>query len=109
MGPWRNLTQAKDCCFSFSREGAGCGSVGDVVYQSAEWALVKGLTGTDLVVVQALNDHQSIQLFATPWTAACQASLPIINSRSSLKFTSIESVMPSSHFILCRPDRKSVV
>ena len=44
-----------------------------------------------------------VQLFATPWTAARQASLSITNSRSSLKLTSIESVMPSSHLILCRP------
>ena len=40
---------------------------------------------------------------ATPWTAARQASLSITNSRSSLKLVSIESVMPSSHLILCHP------
>ena len=39
----------------------------------------------------------------TPWTAACQASLSITNSRSLLKPMSIESVMPSNHLILCRP------
>ena len=39
----------------------------------------------------------------TPWTAACQASLSITNSRSLLKLLSIESVMPSSHLILSRP------
>ena len=44
-----------------------------------------------------------IRLFATPWTAACQASLSITNSRSLLKLTSIESVMPSSHLILRHP------
>ena len=44
-----------------------------------------------------------VQLFATPWTAARQASLSITNSRSSLKLMSIESVMPSSHLILCCP------
>ena len=44
-----------------------------------------------------------IRLFATPWIAARQASLSIINSRSSLKLMSIESVMPSSHLILGRP------
>ena len=44
-----------------------------------------------------------VQLFATPWIAACQASLSITNSRSSLKLMSIELVMPSSHLILCRP------
>ena len=44
-----------------------------------------------------------VRLFATPWIAACQASLSITNSRSSLRLTSIGSVMPSSHLILCRP------
>ena len=44
-----------------------------------------------------------VRLFATPWTTACQASLSMTNSRSSPRLTSIESVMPSSHLILCRP------
>ena len=44
-----------------------------------------------------------VRLFATPWITACQASLSITNSQSSLRLTSIESVMPSSHLILCRP------
>ena len=44
-----------------------------------------------------------VWLFATPWTAACQASLPITNSQSLLKLLSIESVMPSNHLILCHP------
>ena len=44
-----------------------------------------------------------VQLFMTPWTAACQASLSITNSRSSLKLMSIESVMPSNCLILCHP------
>ena len=44
-----------------------------------------------------------VRLFATPWIAARQASLSITNSRTSLKLTSIESVMPSSHLILCCP------
>ena len=50
--------------------------------------------------VQSLS---RVRLFATPWTAARQASLSITNSRSSLKLMSIESVMPSSHLILCHP------
>ena len=55
------------------------------------------------------NSFSSVQLFscvllfATSWTAARQASLSITNSRSLLKLMSIESVMPSSHLILCRP------
>ena len=44
-----------------------------------------------------------VQLFVTPWNAAHQASLSITNSRSLLKLMSIESVMPSSHLILCQP------
>ena len=44
-----------------------------------------------------------VQLFVTSWTAACQASLSIANSRSLLKLISIESVMPSNHLILCHP------
>ena len=50
--------------------------------------------------VQSLSH---VRLFATPWIAARQASLSITNSRSSLRLTSIESVMPSNHLILCRP------
>ena len=46
---------------------------------------------------------QSCPIFATPWTAACQASLSITNSQSLLKLMSIESVMPSNHLILCQP------
>ena len=50
--------------------------------------------------VQSLS---RVQLFATPWTAAHQASLSITNTWSLLKLMSIESVMPSNHLILCRP------
>ena len=54
----------------------------------------------NLSSVQSLS---RVQLFATPWAAAHQASLSIINSQSLLKFMSIESVMPSTHLILCHP------
>ena len=50
--------------------------------------------------VQSLSH---LQLFATPWTAACQASLSIIDSQSLLKLMSVESVMLSNHLILCCP------
>ena len=50
--------------------------------------------------VQSLS---CVRLFATPWIAARQASLSITNSSSSLRLTSIKSVMPSSHLILCHP------
>ena len=50
--------------------------------------------------VQSLS---CVRHFATPWIAACQASLSITNTRSSLRLTSFQSVMTSSHLILCRP------
>ena len=57
--------------------------------------------GTDIfLVVQLLS---CVQLFATPWTTAYQASLSITNSWSLHKLMSIESVMPSNHLILCCP------
>ena len=63
----------------------------------------------DLTFRRPFNTFSSVQslshvrLFATPWIAAHQASLSITNSRSLPKFISTESVMPSSHLILCRP------
>ena len=50
-----------------------------------------------------LSHFSHVQLFATPWTAALQASLPITNSRILLKLVSTKSVMPSNHLILCCP------
>ena len=56
--------------------------------------------GSQFSLVQSLS---RVQLFATPWTAAHQASLSISSSWSLLKLMSIELVMPSNHLILCRP------
>ena len=60
----------------------------------------KSYDQTQFSSVQSLS---RVWLFVTPWIAACQASLSITNSWSSLRLTSIESMMPSSHLILCRP------
>ena len=54
-------------------------------------------------VSQSVQSLSRVQLFATPWITARQASLSITNSRSSLRLTSIESVKPSNHLILCHP------
>ena len=51
----------------------------------------------------SVQSPSHVQIITAPWTAAHQASLSITNSRSSLRLMSIESVMPSSHLILCRP------
>ena len=56
---------------------------------------------TEFSLVDGEGKVQS--LFATPWTAACQASLSITKSWSLLKLMSVESVMPSNHLMLCRP------
>ena len=52
--------------------------------------------------ISSVQSLSWVRLFATPWTAARQASLSITNSQSLLKLMSIESVMPSNHLILCR-------
>ena len=60
----------------------------------------------DLTLGETFSSVQSLsrlRLFATPWIAACQASLSITNARSPSKPMSIELVMPSNHVILCRP------
>ena len=55
------------------------------------------------ILISSVHLLSRVRLFATPWIAARQASLSITNSQSSPKLLSIESVMPSSHLILCRP------
>ena len=59
-----------------------------------------GFTFSWFSSVQSLS---CVQLFVTPWAAARQASLSVTNSWSLLQLTSVESVMPSNHLILCRP------
>ena len=60
----------------------------------------EAFSGNVFVVVQSVSH---VQLFVTPWTAACQASLSFTISQSFLKLMSTESVMPSKHVILCHP------
>ena len=61
------------------------------------------LKWTAFYLFSSVQSLSRVRLFATPWTAARQASLSITNSRSSPKPMCIELVMPSSHLILCRP------
>ena len=85
---------------------------GSILDRSQVWLLTesqkvsKSLTPSSHCQVLQFSSVQSlsrVQLFATPWIAAHQASLSITNSRSSLRLTSIELVIPSSHLILCHP------
>ena len=57
----------------------------------------------NLVQFSSVQSLSLVRLFVTPWIATCEASLSITNSQSSPRLMSIESVMPSSHLILCRP------
>ena len=54
-------------------------------------------------IISSVQSVSRVRLFATSWTAACQAFLSITNSRGLLKLMSIELVVPSNHLILCRP------
>ena len=67
------------------------------------WFSLGWCQATVLVVLSSVQSLSHVWLLATPWIAACQPSLSITNPWSSPKFMSIESVMPSSHLILCCP------
>ena len=67
--------------------------------KSGKCDIVKG----NKMSIRSDQSLSHVRLFATPWIAACQASLSITNSWSSLRLTSIESVMPSSHLVPCHP------
>ena len=57
----------------------------------------------EAIILLRCSVAKCVRLFATPWTAACQASLFFTISQSSFKLTSTESVMPFNHLILCQP------
>ena len=63
------------------------------------WCFVSNL----IITLSSVQSLSRVRLFSTPWITALQASLSITNSWSLLKLMSIESVMPSSHLILCHP------
>ena len=67
------------------------------------WLLCRNTLKWASVQFSSFQSLSCVWLFATPWIAACPASLSITNSRSLPKLMSIELVMPSNHLILCRP------
>ena len=66
-------------------------------------SLIMCLSWVRCLQFSSVQSLSRVRLFATPWIAACQASLSITKSRSLLKLMSLESVMPPSHLILCCP------
>ena len=73
------------------------------VFQKMLQKSLNELFGQPSIQFSSVQLLSHVRLFATSWIAARQASLSITNSQSLLRLTSIESVMPSSHLILCRP------
>ena len=72
-------------------------------YPGSSWPRWLQWAGVLYYLSQSVQSLSCVRLFATPWTAARQASLSITNSQSLLKLMSIELVMPSSHLLLCHP------
>ena len=68
-----------------------------------DWSRDPGINQSMCTHFSSVQPLSHVQLFATPWNAACQASLSITNSRSLLNLMSFELVMPSNHLILCCP------
>ena len=95
-----NLYQGQEATVRTRHETMDWFKIGKGVHQSCILSLCLFDLYAEFSSIQSLS---RVRLFATPLIAARQASLSITNSWSSLKVTSIESVMPSSHLILCRP------
>ena len=96
---WGEGTTSKpNCSDLFSARRAPGDSGGPVWELTLHW-----VTSQETGQFSSVQSLSRVQLFSTPWAAACQASLSIINSWSLLKLMSIESVMPSNHLILCGP------
>ena len=72
-------------------------------FSLSSFTFIKKFFSSSLSAISSVQLLSRVRLFVTPWITARQASLSITNSWSSLKLMSIESVMPSSHLILCRP------
>ena len=100
LGAWGRAENAWPTWFSVTAKSpAECVFWDEACDCSEPQSLIRHLGDTVVVVVQPLGH---IQLLATPWTTARQASLSSTISRSLFKFTSVELVMPSNHLTLCR-------
>ena len=76
--------------------------LGDFYRNQLLW-LASFLLASQQLILSSVQSLSPVWVFVAPWTAACQASQSIANSQSLLKLMSVESVMPSSHLILCHP------
>ena len=77
--------------------------ISPTLYSLAQEFVVGPPSGYINIQFSSIQSLSHVRLFATPWTAACQASLSITSSQNLLKLMSIELMMPSNHLILCHP------
>ena len=101
LGAWVLLSCVS--AMSLRHHIQGSGTTVNKEHGTGTLALLNEMFQRAFIQFSSLQSLSRVQLFATPWTAACRASLSITNSRSSPKLMSIESVMSSSHLIFCRP------
>ena len=86
-----------------SKKISGCQGLGDGRWTGEAQGIFRAIKMFCVILNSSVQSLSHVRLFATPWTAARQASLSITNSRSLPKLMSIKSVMPPNHLILCHP------
>ena len=99
----RDWNSLKLWVFNFPGEGWEVYSIAYLMDFLWKGTVLDGITKNHGKSFNSVQSLSCVQLFATPWTAACQASLSISNSQSLLKLISIELMMSSNHLILYRP------
>ena len=100
---WQIDGEAMETVTDFILGGSKITADGDCSHEIKRRLLLGKKVMTNLRQFSSVQLLSHVRLFATPWTAAHQASLSVTNSRSLLKLMSIGSVMPSNHLILCQP------
>ena len=97
------VTSWKRQNYGDSKKISGCQGLGDGRWTGEAQGIFRAIKMFCVILNSSVQSLSHVRLFATPWTAARQASLSITNSRSLPKLMSIKSVMPPNHLILCRP------
>ena len=100
---WQMYGETMETMTDFIFGGSKITADGDCSHEIKRHLLLGRKAMTNLVQYSSVKSLSHVQLFATLWTAACQAFLSITKSQSLLKLMSIESVMPCNRLILCCP------
>ena len=103
---WWSIWTVELCMVHLNNQSAtpACGQEDAIPHSRSPWDCISAqFQQKPHISFSSVQSISRVRLFVTPWTAACQASLSITNSWSLLKLISFESVMSSSHLILCHP------